>query len=202
MPIAFLDDDGDLTAKFLITLLNNFRLSFQPRVHAAAHMQQRHTSVCQRSQMIKGLSVRHGQPQDGILSVEATDLVRIGDRPGIDFASRSSSVFHHRLEGESLIDQKPVAMTADQQILSIHGQGEAIGQRLNYLTDPRFAGIFGTNPTAFGRKDFGRPFQSGMKRNKRATERGPLNALHDSAPGECQRTEPSGRVPGTDRHIE
>ncbi len=58
--------------------------------------------------MIKRLGVRHGQPQNGILSVEATDLVRIGDRPGIDFASCSSRAFHHRLGREPLIDQKPV----------------------------------------------------------------------------------------------
>jgi len=37
-------------------------------------------------------------------------------------------------------------MTADQQILSIHGQGETICQRLNYFTDPRFSGMIDANP--------------------------------------------------------
>ena len=57
------------------------------------------------------------------------------------------------------------AMTADQQILSIHGQGETICQRLNYLTDPRFSGMFDANPLHVAAKtsDFGSKKESSRK---------------------------------------
>ncbi len=38
------------------------------------------------------------------------------------------------------------AMNPGEQILSIQGQGESICERLHYLKDPRFAGMFDANP--------------------------------------------------------
>lgn len=43
------------------------------------------------------------------------------------------------------------AMKPHEQILSIQGQGESICQRVNYLTDPQFAGMFDANPMHTGK---------------------------------------------------
>lgn len=44
------------------------------------------------------------------------------------------------------------SMSSDQQVLSIQGQGETICQRLNYLSDPKFAGMFDANPMHIAKK--------------------------------------------------
>ncbi len=48
------------------------------------------------------------------------------------------------------------AMGPGEQILSIQGQGESVCQRLNYLTDPRFAGMFDANTRHLTSKEVGR----------------------------------------------
>ena len=57
------------------------------------------------------------------------------------------------------------AMKPHEQILSIQGHGESICQRVNYLTDPQFAGMFDANPmhSGKGRRGTGKsdPPQSG-----------------------------------------
>ena len=105
MTFAFLDDNGDPPAEFLVSLLGDPRLAFEPRIEAAANVEEVHTRVGQRGQIIERLRFRHVAAQDGILAVDATDLVRVRDGPGVGFPSRSACAFHDRLRGKALVDQ-------------------------------------------------------------------------------------------------
>ena len=52
MSLALLDDDRDLTAELLVSLLNNAALAVKPGVEAAANMEDGHAGFGQRGQII------------------------------------------------------------------------------------------------------------------------------------------------------
>ena len=60
MSLAFLDDDLDLAAKFLVSLLNLKRIVLEPRVEAAANMKKRHVGFGQGSEIIERLRFPEG----------------------------------------------------------------------------------------------------------------------------------------------
>src|SRR5262249_11030530 len=105
MTLAFLDDRGHPPAEVLVSLLSDPRLGCEPRIEAAANVEQVHTRVRQRGQIIERLSFRHVAAQDGILAVDATDLVRVRYGPSVGFPSRSACAFHDWLRGKALADQ-------------------------------------------------------------------------------------------------
>ena len=59
MTFAFLDHDRDLPTEFLVSLLGNPRLGFEPRITAAAKVEERHSRVGQQGQIVERLRFRH-----------------------------------------------------------------------------------------------------------------------------------------------
>jgi hypothetical protein len=96
MPLALLDEDRDLPAKFLVALREDARLGVQPRVAAAADVQQRHASFRQDAEAVERLGLGHVAAQDRVLGVDARHLVRVLDRPGVGLAGRAAGPFQHR----------------------------------------------------------------------------------------------------------
>src|SRR5262249_60432182 len=105
MTLAFLDDHGHPPAEFLVSLLSDPRLGCEPRIEAAANVEPVTTSVRQRGPIIERLSFRHVAAQDGILAVDATDLVRVRYGPGVGFPGRSACADHDRSRGKALVYQ-------------------------------------------------------------------------------------------------
>src|SRR5262245_36313938 len=79
MSLAFLDDDGDPSAEFLVALLGNPRLGLEPRIEAAANVEDVYARVSQWREIFERLRFRHAAAQDGILAVDATHFVRVRD---------------------------------------------------------------------------------------------------------------------------
>src|SRR6516164_1555722 len=104
MALAFLDHNGDPPAEFPVSLLDDPRLTFEPRIQAAANVEEMHTRDGERGQIIERLSFRHVAAQDGILAVDATDLVRVRYGPSVGFPSRCACAFHDWLRGKALAD--------------------------------------------------------------------------------------------------
>jgi hypothetical protein len=104
MTFAFPDYDSDPPTEFLESLLGDPRLGFEPRIEAAAKVEELHTRVGQRGQIIERLCFRHVAAKNGILAVDATDFARVRDGPSVGFPSRSACAFHDRLRGKALVD--------------------------------------------------------------------------------------------------
>ena len=60
------------------------------------------------ARMIERLRLRHEAAQGGILAVDAGNLVRIFDGPGVGFAGRRSGAFHHGLPGKAVVGEELV----------------------------------------------------------------------------------------------
>ena len=88
MAPALLDDDRHPAAEFLVTLLDDARLAVEPRVEAAADVHERHAGPGQDVQVVERLLLRHEAAQGRVLGVDARDLVRVLDRPGVGLAGR------------------------------------------------------------------------------------------------------------------
>src|SRR2546422_11778773 len=52
MALTLPDDHREISAEFLVFLLRHARVSVQPRIEAAAHVEDRHTCFGQRSQIV------------------------------------------------------------------------------------------------------------------------------------------------------
>src|SRR6516162_758751 len=83
MALAFLNDNRDPSAELLVSLLGDSRLALEPRIEAATNVEEVHTRVGERGQIIEQLRFCQVAVQDGILAVDATDLVWISDCPGV-----------------------------------------------------------------------------------------------------------------------
>ena len=103
MTFPFFDHDRDLPPEFPVSLLGNTRLGFDPRIEAAANVEERHARVGQRGQIIERLCFRRVAAQNGILTVDATDFVRVRNRPSVGIASRSPCAFHDPQQGRPAV---------------------------------------------------------------------------------------------------
>ena len=79
---AFLDDDRDLAAEFPVALFEDARLAVEPRVTAAADVQERHAGLRQCGEAVEGLGLL--ALQEPSLRNEAKEMVEI-------FAGRDKS---------------------------------------------------------------------------------------------------------------
>src|SRR5690349_15704929 len=95
MTFPFLKDDRDASAELPVTLLGNPGLAREPWVQVSADVEQGYACLRQGIQIIEGLRLRHAAAQDRIFAIEATDLVRVGDGPGVGFPGRQASAFQH-----------------------------------------------------------------------------------------------------------
>ena len=107
--VVFIDDDSDLAAEFLVALFNHLRLIVEPRVGLVAHVQERHAGFGERTEIFQRRGFRHEAAQRGISANDASDLVRVFDRPGVGFARRCASAFHHRLFGQPVLGHELIS---------------------------------------------------------------------------------------------
>src|ERR1039457_2646777 len=75
MSFPFPDDDCDLSAEFLVSLLDHASLAVQPWVEAAAIVKDWDARLGQRSQVVDGSRLRHETVQRGIARINTRDLI-------------------------------------------------------------------------------------------------------------------------------
>jgi hypothetical protein len=69
--------------------------------------------------------------------------------------------------------EKLSVLGADEQFVSIRGQGELCCRRFDYLRDPEFDGLFDANPFygKVDRREVGRPHRRTRARSREVDER-------------------------------
>ena len=77
----------------------------EPGVEAAADVDERHAGLGQGVQVVERRRLRHEAAQGRVLGVDAGDLVRVLDGPGVSFPGRRPGAFQHRLPGEAVVDE-------------------------------------------------------------------------------------------------
>src|ERR1035437_255792 len=111
VPLSLPDDDRDLSAEFLITFLDDASLALQPGVQGAAVVQDRHACLRQRRKIVNRLRfARHQTAHERIPGINAGDLARVGDRPGVGFARLRPGPFQYRIARESIIHKEFVSI--------------------------------------------------------------------------------------------
>src|ERR1043166_1335919 len=75
MALALSDDHREISAECLVILFRDPRLAVEPRIEAAAHVQDRHPSLGHRLQFVRqaaiALLARHDAAPEGILPANA-----------------------------------------------------------------------------------------------------------------------------------
>ena len=135
MPFARPDDNRDLSAEILIPFLDEASLVVQPGIQGAAVVQDRHACFRQRRQVVNRLLfARHETLHERIPGINAGDLVRVCNRPGVCFACLRPDPFQHRLFRESIIHKEFIGIVPlllrhtrshgrdDQQVVALRQQ--------------------------------------------------------------------------------
>jgi len=108
MSFPFSDDDSDLAAEFLVSLLHYASLTVEPWIEATAIVKDRDPSPGQRSQVIERRRLRHETVHRRIARVNTGNLIRIRNRPGIHLAPFRSGGLHGRHLRKTVIDHRLV----------------------------------------------------------------------------------------------